>query len=78
MKSTGNIPFTHKQVEKLRVGFTPSGYHPNRKQRRLYLQKSERNNSYGFHVHHYQWVTDKDGNTKRIAHLSLHSTKGNW
>lgn len=29
-----NIPFTHQQVTKLEKGFTPSGYYPNRRQRR--------------------------------------------
>lgn len=69
----GNIPFTQKQVAKLRAGFTPSGNYPNRKQRRSHLQKSNNNSHHGFHVHHYQLV---DG--KRIAHLSVYASKGNW
>jgi len=69
-----NIPFTQKQVESLPSGFTPSGIYKNRKERRKYLQKSTRNPHFGFHVHHYQYLP----NGKRIEHLSIHATKGNW
>ncbi len=68
-----NIPFTRKQVESLKKGFTPSGQHPNREARRRYLQKASRNPNYGFHVHHYQYVSNKV-----IGHLSAHASKGNW
>lgn len=73
-----NEPFTHETVKSLTKGFTPSGNGPNRKQRRNYLQKSTRNPSYGFHVHHWQTFINKNGELVRIPHFSLHATKGNW
>jgi hypothetical protein len=73
-----NTPFRGNQVAKLKIGFTPSGNNPNRKQRREILQKKTHNPHWGFQVHHYQWVENKVGGMKQIPHLSLHASKGNW
>lgn len=42
MQQSQNIPFTQREMETLKKGFTPSGNGPNRKQRRSYLQKINR------------------------------------
>lgn len=73
-----NTPFTDKNVAKLPLGFTPSGNNPNRRSRREILQKKTRNPHWGFQIHHYQWAQNKGGGIKRIPHLSLHASKGNW
>jgi hypothetical protein len=49
-----NTPFNWQLVEKLGKGFTPSGYAPNRRQRRASSQKQARKPWFGKHVRRWQ------------------------
>lgn len=50
-----NTPFNWQLVEKLGKGFTPSGYAPNRRQRRQSSQKQSRRPGFGKHVRRWQF-----------------------
>lgn len=56
-----NQPFTHQEIKDLPLGFTSSGYYPNRKARKTKFKNL-------LPISHIQHEKDKQGNYKRIIH----------
>ena len=66
----GNRPFTSKRVQELPRGFNSSGIFPNRKRRRLILQKQTHNPTFGKMITRVQPEIDKNtGRIKFIYHF---------
>lgn len=65
-----NIPFTHKQVKSIRLGFNRTATGPNRKARRAHFQKQAHNPAFGAMVTRFQNVINhKTGTIKTFVHF---------